>query len=116
MTEKAAAAKRKRSRFGVGLLLYAWILLMIGGGLLFVLNDYLIAYEQSQVKYCLSDYRDALEKTLPAAADHQQHPGVDHKAHAEAAFLRLVGSGSLSHCRSSLLPARQSCWEWGGCR
>ena len=69
MTEKTVeTGRKKKSRFGLGLLIYAWILLMIGGGLLFVLNDYLIAYEQSQVKYCLSDYRDGLEKTLPAAA------------------------------------------------
>ena len=69
MTEKTVEpGQKKKSRFGVFLLLYAWILLMLGGAALFILNDYLIAYEKSQVKYCLSDYRDGLEKTLPAAA------------------------------------------------
>ena len=68
MTETSASNQPKKSRFGVGLVIYAWVLLMIGGGLLFVLHNYLIAYEASQPKHCLAAYRDGLEQKLPDAA------------------------------------------------
>lgn len=57
----------KKSRFGVGLLIYAWILLMLCGAALFFLHDYMRAYEDSQVKYELEVYRSALSETLPQA-------------------------------------------------
>ena len=68
MAEKNAVREKKESRFGLWLFFYAFLLLMVGGMLLFALNEYLQAYEDSQVKYTLSDYRDSLEQRLPEAA------------------------------------------------
>ncbi len=67
MDEKKTA-EAPESRFGLWLFLYAFLLLTVGGMLLFALNEYLQAYEDSQVKYTLSDYRDSLEQRLPEAA------------------------------------------------
>ena len=58
---------KKKSRFGIGLLIYAWILLMLCGVSLFLLHNYLQAYEESQPKYVLEAYRDSLAVQLPQA-------------------------------------------------
>ena len=68
MAEKNAAREKKESRFGLWLFFYAFLLLMVGGMLLFALNDYLTVYEDSQLKYALADYRDGWEQQLPEAA------------------------------------------------
>lgn len=59
---------RTMNRFGLALLLYVWILLILGGIALFFLQDYLSAYEGSQVKYCVQRYEDALQEAPPEAA------------------------------------------------
>ncbi len=114
MTEKAAAAKRKRSRFGVGLLLYAWILLILGGGALFVLNDYLDAYEASQVKYCLADYQNDLKETLPEAAVHalgDLDPAVQSAEENQAWALELLQGAYLTKdAANSVDGERQAYW------
>ena len=58
---------KKKSRFGIGLLIDAWILLMLCGVSLFLLHNYLQAYEESQPKYVLEAYRDSLAVQLPQA-------------------------------------------------
>lgn len=69
MDEKTAAASAsQKNRFGVGLLIYTFILIAISGVLLLVLHRYLTAYEQSQPKVQMEAYQNALESTLPDAA------------------------------------------------
>lgn len=59
---------RKKSHFGVFLMIYAWVLLIAGGAGLFMLRNYLLAYEASQAKYAVEAYREDLEAELPQAA------------------------------------------------
>ncbi len=60
--------KKRRSRFGLGLLIYVWILLILGGAALFVLQDYLSAYEASQPRYFVEEYEGSLREQPPEAA------------------------------------------------
>ena len=69
MTKRAKSeAPRKKSHFGVFLMIYAWVLLIAGCAGLFMLRNYLLAYEDSQPKYAVEAYRQALETELPQAA------------------------------------------------
>ena len=60
--------KKRRSRFGLGLLIYVWVLLILGGVGLYKLQDFLSAYEASQPKYCVEEYESALRELPPEAA------------------------------------------------
>lgn len=64
----SADPSRKKGRFGIFLMIYAWVLLIVGCAGLFLLRNYLLAYEDSQYKYRVEDYRLELEQSLPQAA------------------------------------------------
>ena len=70
MPKRRKPASRKVSGFGIGLLLYAWILIAVGGAALFLLHNYLAAYEDSQPGYFVEAYQAALGETVPDAARH----------------------------------------------
>ena len=65
---KAKSAPKKKSRFVAGLVVYAWMLLILGAAAIFILFTYLQNYESLQPKHVLERYRSALETQLPAAA------------------------------------------------
>ena len=65
---KAEAPERKQSAFPTVVVIYLWILLILGGGALWVLRDFLQAYELSRPSYCVADYEAALGETVPASA------------------------------------------------
>ncbi|MBR5094009.1 MAG: hypothetical protein IK095_02835 [Oscillospiraceae bacterium] len=58
----------KKSRFGVGLVIYAWILMSIGAAALFLLLNFVRCYEQLQPKHTIASYRSSLTEQLPQAA------------------------------------------------
>ena len=65
---RTGEGKKRRSRFGLGLLIYVWILLILGGAALFVLQDFLSAYEASQPRYFVEEYEGSLREQPPEAA------------------------------------------------
>ena len=65
---KAEAPERKQSAFPTVVVIYLWILLILGGGALWVLRDFLQAYELYRPSYCVADYETALGETVPASA------------------------------------------------
>lgn len=58
----------KKSRFGTGLMIYAWVLLILGGIVLFLLQNVLTVFEASRPQHCVEAYSRALAETLPPAA------------------------------------------------
>ncbi len=66
--ETGAVKKKKGLSFGQGLLIYTMILLLLGGAALYLLQDFLVAYEASRPQYCVEAYQASLSKGLPAAA------------------------------------------------
>ena len=66
--EKTAKPRKLISRFSVGLLIYVWVLLIAGGACLFMLWNYLNAFEDSRPQYCVEAYGKSLRERLPEAA------------------------------------------------
>lgn len=70
------AKKRKttplkpRSPFTSGLVIYIWVLLILGGIALMVLQDFLKTYELSQPGYCVDSYAETLRSRVPDSALH----------------------------------------------
>lgn len=60
--------KRKISGFGIGLLIYTWILLVLVGVVLCFFYQYLGAYELSRAKRCEENYLSAIREQPPEAA------------------------------------------------
>lgn len=60
--------KRKKGGFVTAVVIYIWLLLLAGGGALWVLRDFLQAYELSRPSYFVADYEAALGETVPASA------------------------------------------------
>ena len=65
---RGEAPQRKKGGFVTAVTIYLWILLILGGGALWVLRDFLHAYELSRPAYCVADYKEALGETVPASA------------------------------------------------
>ena len=99
MTKRTASRHAvKKSRFGIGLMIYTWVLLILGGVGLFFLQNYLTAYEASQPKYRLEEYRSALEETLPQAAREalgELDPDVQSAEATEAWAMELLRGAQL---------------------
>lgn len=57
-----------KNRFGPGLLIYAWILMILGGAALFILQGFLKNYEASRPKYYVDSYTQLLREEVPSAA------------------------------------------------
>ena len=71
MAKKSKTAPLKpRSPFTSGLVIYIWVLLILGGIALMVLQDFLKTYEGSQAGYCVENYAQTLRSTVPDAALH----------------------------------------------
>ena len=89
--EKAAPA-RVRSPFTFGLVIYIWVLLILGGIALMVLQDFLQSYENSQPSAYVESYETALRSTVPDSAlralDDLDPLAVGEEARAE--FLRSL--------------------------
>ncbi len=66
--DRNSEPKKRRSRFGLGLLIYVWVLLILGGVGLYKLQDFLSAYEASQPKYFVEEYEGSLREVPSAAA------------------------------------------------
>lgn len=60
--------KKRKSRFGLFLLIYVWVLLILGGIGLYKLQDFLNAYEASQPKYVVEEYEGSLREVPSEAA------------------------------------------------
>ncbi len=65
---KSGEPKERRSRFGLFLLIYVWVLLILGGIGLYKLQDFLNAYEASQPKYFVEEYEGSLREVPSEAA------------------------------------------------
>ena len=66
--DRNAEPKKRKSRFGLFLLIYVWVLLILGGVGLYKLQDFLNAYEASQPKYFVEEYEGSLREIPPEAA------------------------------------------------
>ena len=65
---KNGETKKRKSRFGLFLLIYVWVLLILGGIGLYKLQDFLSAYEASQPKHFVEEYEGSLREVPPSAA------------------------------------------------
>lgn len=61
--------RKKGLRFGHGLLIYAIVLLLLGGAGLYQLRDFVLAYEASRPRYHVEAYEQALHEQLPRGAE-----------------------------------------------
>ena len=68
MANTSGEPKKRKSRFGLFLLIYVWVLLILGGVGLYKLQDFLSAYEASQPRYFVEEYEGSLREQPPAAA------------------------------------------------
>ncbi len=68
--KRKTAPLKPRSPFTSGLVIYIWVLLILGGIALMVLQDFLKTYEGSQAGYCVENYAQTLRSTVPDAALH----------------------------------------------
>ena len=65
---RSGEPKKRKSRFGLFLLIYVWVLLILGGIGLYKLQDFLSAYEASQPKYFVEEYEGSLREAPSKAA------------------------------------------------
>ena len=65
--ERAAAPARK-SRFASGMVVYAWVMLILIGLGLGIFYQYLTAYEASLPEHCVEACQESLRASVPAAA------------------------------------------------
>ena len=65
---RSGEPKKRKSRFGLFLLIYVWVLLILGGIGLYKLQDFLNAYEASQPKYVVEEYEGSLREAPSEAA------------------------------------------------
>lgn len=66
--KRKAGPLKPRSPFTSGLVIYIWVLLILGGIALMVLQDFLKSYEGSQPGSCVEAYIQALHSSVPDSA------------------------------------------------
>ncbi len=66
--KRPGSAAKARSPFTSGLVIYIWVLLILGGIALMVLQDFLNSYESSQPGYCVESYVQTLHSSVPEPA------------------------------------------------
>lgn len=106
-----AKKKKKKSHFGLGMLIYGILLIGVGIAGLYLLNDFLIAYEESRPETALNAYMDTLSARacdeiaadFLSSLDPEINPAEDGRALINGKFQNARAKKAVTECTDDRL-------------